>query len=83
MSHAERMESVKHCRWVDEIAPEAPWVVDQAWLERYQIDYVAHDEMVYPGGGHLDVYDFVKKQGEAAFLFFLFFLPFIVLLVSL
>lgn len=65
MSHVERMESVKHCRWVDEVAADAPWVVDQDWIDRWQIDYVAHDEYVYPSAGHLDVYDFAKKQGES------------------
>jgi len=64
MTHAERCEAVSHCRWVDEIAPEAPWEVDQAWIDRYNIDYVAHDEMVYAAKGTVDVYDFVKKQGS-------------------
>lgn len=64
MTHAERCESVRHCRWVDEILPDAPWVVDQAWLDKHKIDYIAHDELVYPGAGHDDVYGFAKSQGE-------------------
>lgn len=64
MTHAERCESVRHCRWVDEVLPDAPWVVDQAWLDRHKIDYIAHDELVYPGAGHDDVYAFAKGQGE-------------------
>jgi cytidyltransferase-like protein len=64
MTHAERCEAVSHCRWVDEVAPEAPWEVDQAWIDRYNIDYVAHDELVYAAKGKVDVYDFVKKQGS-------------------
>ncbi|KAJ9122038.1 hypothetical protein QFC24_004265 [Naganishia onofrii] len=64
MTHAERCEGVKHCRWADEVAPDAPWQIDQEWIDRYRIDYVAHDEMVYPTKGVVDVYDFVKKQGR-------------------
>ncbi len=63
MSHAERMESVAQCRWADEIAPDAPWIIDQAWIDRWEIDYVAHDEEVYPTKGVEDVYEFVKRQG--------------------
>jgi choline-phosphate cytidylyltransferase len=68
MTHAERCEGVKHCRWADEVVPDAPWQIDQDFIDRYRIDYVAHDEMVYPTKGVVDVYDFVKKQGESLFL---------------
>ncbi|KAF7352245.1 Choline-phosphate cytidylyltransferase 1 [Mycena venus] len=44
MTHAECLEAVRHCRWVDEIVADTPWVIDQAFLDKYQIDYVAHDE---------------------------------------
>ncbi|KAI1790614.1 hypothetical protein LXA43DRAFT_1095375 [Ganoderma leucocontextum] len=64
MRHAERCEAVRHCRWVDEVIPDAPWVIDQAFLEKYQIDYVAHDEDPYVSNGHDDVYAFVKNQGK-------------------
>lgn len=64
MTHAERCESVRHCRWADEILPDAPWIVDQAWMDRHQIDYLAHDEVVYPSKGVEDVYAFAKEQGE-------------------
>lgn len=29
-----RCESVRHCRWVDEVVPEAPWVIDAAFIEK-------------------------------------------------
>ncbi|WVF66650.1 hypothetical protein IAT40_001391 [Kwoniella sp. CBS 6097] len=64
MTHAERCEAVRHCRWVDEVVPDAPWVVDQAFLDRYNIDYIAHDEEVYPSKDHEDVYAFAKKNGR-------------------
>ncbi|CDO70446.1 hypothetical protein BN946_scf184999.g87 [Trametes cinnabarina] len=59
MSHAER-----HCRWIDEVIPDAPWVIDAAFIEKHQIDYVAHDEDPYASSGHDDVYAFVKNQGK-------------------
>ena len=34
MTHAERCEAVRHCRWVDEVVPDAPWVIDQAFLDK-------------------------------------------------
>ncbi|KAK0236959.1 cholinephosphate cytidylyltransferase [Armillaria nabsnona] len=64
MIHAERLEAARHCRWVDEVVPEAPWIIDQEFLDKYQIDYVAHDEDPYVAEGHEDVYSFVKSQGK-------------------
>ncbi|PPQ98681.1 hypothetical protein CVT24_003308 [Panaeolus cyanescens] len=64
MSHAERLEAARHCRWVDEVVAEAPWVIDEAFMEKYQIDYVAHDEDAYASAGHDDVYGYVKSQGK-------------------
>lgn len=59
-----RLEAARHCRWVDEVVSEAPWVIDQAFLDKYQIDYVAHDEDPYVAEGHDDVYELVKQQGR-------------------
>jgi glycerol-3-phosphate cytidylyltransferase-like family protein len=59
----DRLEAARHCRWVDEIVADAPWVIDQAFIDRYQIDYVAHDEDPYVSSGHEDVYAFVKGLG--------------------
>ncbi|KAF8512100.1 hypothetical protein BU17DRAFT_54255 [Hysterangium stoloniferum] len=64
MTHAERCESVRNCRWVDEVIAEAPWVIDQAFIDKWQIDYVAHDEDPYAGEGHEDVYAYAKSQGK-------------------
>ncbi|KAH9922341.1 uncharacterized protein BXZ73DRAFT_79735 [Epithele typhae] len=62
----EQCEAVRHCRWVDEIIPDAPWVLDAAFIEKiqHQIDYVAHDEDPYASGVHDDVYAFVKNAGK-------------------
>ncbi len=63
MDYAERCEAVRHCRWVDEVVPDAPWVIDAAFIEKYNIDYVAHDEEPYLSAGHEDVYGFAKSIG--------------------
>ncbi|KAG6812237.1 hypothetical protein H0H92_003777 [Tricholoma furcatifolium] len=64
MTHAERLEAVRHCRWVDEVVAEAPWVIDEAFIKKYEIDYVAHDESPYASKDHDDVYHYVKSQGK-------------------
>lgn len=64
LSHFERLESARHCRWVDEVVPEAPWIIDAEFLDRFQIDYVAHDEDPYAGyEGSEDIYGLVKDLG--------------------
>ena len=54
---------MRHCRWVDEVVSDAPWVITQEFVDKYQIDYVAHDDDPYVSAGHDDVYQFVKDQG--------------------
>lgn len=49
---------------MDEVVAEAPWVIDRAFIEKYQIDYVAHDEDPYASGEYDDVYAYAKSQGE-------------------
>jgi choline-phosphate cytidylyltransferase len=45
--------------------PEAPWVLTPEFLEKYEIDYVAHDEDPYVGAGLSDVYQVVKDLGKS------------------
>ncbi|KAF8266046.1 hypothetical protein EI94DRAFT_1587089, partial [Lactarius quietus] len=61
VDYAERCESVRPCRWVDEVVPDAPWVIDAAFIQKYNIDYVAHDEEPYLSTGNEDVYDLLSK----------------------
>lgn len=67
MTHKERCEAVSHCRWVDEVVSEAPWEVTQEFLDKWEIDFVAHDEEPYKSVGKEDVYKFVKDQGGRFF----------------
>jgi len=64
MSHQERCESVRHCKWADEVIPEAPWIITPEFLAKHEIDYVAHDEDPYSAAGHEDVYSSVKREGK-------------------
>ncbi|OAG30107.1 choline-phosphate cytidylyltransferase [Nematocida displodere] len=63
MKMAERAESLRHCKWIDEIIEDAPWVITEEFLQKYKIDYVAHDEDKYPSNNHEDVYHYVKEKG--------------------
>ncbi|KAK1262477.1 hypothetical protein QJS04_geneDACA008892 [Acorus gramineus] len=66
MTEAERYESLRHCKWVDEVIPDAPWVITQEFIEKHKIDFVAHDSLPYAdaSGAGNDVYEFVKSIGK-------------------
>lgn len=66
MTEEERYEALRHCRWVDEIITDAPWVITPEFLEKHNIDFVAHDALPYSdaSGQANDVYEFVKKAGK-------------------
>ncbi|KAF7119502.1 hypothetical protein RHSIM_Rhsim13G0132600 [Rhododendron simsii] len=66
MTDKERYESLCHCKWVDEVIPNAPWVITQEFLDKHKIDYVAHDSLPYAdaSGAGKDVYEFVKAVGK-------------------
>jgi cytidyltransferase-like protein len=58
-----RTESVKHCKWVDEVV-EGPWFLSEEFLTKHRIDFVAHDAIPYTSAGCEDVYSYVKSQGK-------------------
>ncbi|KAM3136834.1 hypothetical protein pb186bvf_011093 [Paramecium bursaria] len=60
----QRAESVRHCKWADEVIYPAPWIVDQKFLEDHQIDYVAHDDIPYVTAGVEDAYAECKRLGK-------------------
>ena len=37
MEDHERYEAIRHCRYVDEIVRDAPWVIDEEFLERHKV----------------------------------------------
>jgi len=64
MTDKERGESLRHCKWVDEVVEDAPWIVNQEFLDKHQIDFVAHGEDIILDENGVDIYKFVKDQGK-------------------
>ena len=48
-----------HCQ-VDEVVKNAPWSLDDDFLTKHKIDFVAHDELPYTTGSGVDVYAHLK-----------------------
>jgi choline-phosphate cytidylyltransferase len=66
LSGKERAESVRHCKWVDEVVEDCPWIIADApdFMEKYKIDYVAHDDIPYGADEGDDIYAPIKKAGK-------------------
>jgi len=64
MTDKERAESLRHCKWVDGVVEDAPWIVTQDFIEKHNIDYVAHGEDIILDENGVDIYKFVKDQGK-------------------
>jgi choline-phosphate cytidylyltransferase len=64
MSAKERAESLRHCRWVDEVIEDCPWVISVEFLEKHKIDYVAHDDIPYGASEGDDIYKPIKEEGK-------------------
>lgn len=62
-NETERYESLRHCRYVDEIIRDAPWTLTDDFLDENQIDFVAHDDAPYTLGSGEDVYKSIKERG--------------------
>lgn len=63
LSARERAESVRHCRWVDEVIEDCPWIVTAEFLLKHNIDYVAHDDLPYGADEGDDIYGPIKERG--------------------
>ncbi|KAF7997729.1 hypothetical protein HCN44_009127 [Aphidius gifuensis] len=59
----ERYDAVRHCRYVDEVVQNAPWELDEEYLTKHKIDFVAHDDIPYESDDAEDVYAFIKQKG--------------------
>ncbi|KAK1750828.1 putative choline-phosphate cytidylyltransferase [Echria macrotheca] len=60
----ERAETVRHCKWVDEVIEDCPWIVTPEFLEQHKIDYVAHDDIPYGADEGDDIYAPIKEAGK-------------------
>lgn len=65
MSSDERYESLRHCKYVDEVIENAPWVVTPEFLKLHRLDFIAHDPAPYyhPETGE-DIYEWAKSSGR-------------------
>jgi choline-phosphate cytidylyltransferase len=66
MNEDERYDAIRHCRYVDEVVKDAPWSLDDDFLAKHKIDFVAHDELPYTTGSGEDVYKHLKERGMFA-----------------
>eukprot|EP00921_Rhytidocystis_pertsovi_P010949 GHVQ01017636.1.p1 GENE.GHVQ01017636.1~~GHVQ01017636.1.p1 ORF type:complete len:354 (-),score=57.45 GHVQ01017636.1:1436-2497(-) len=46
-SMAERAETLRHVRWVDEVVAPCPWIITPEFVHKHRIHYVAHDDAPY------------------------------------
>ncbi|RFU29677.1 hypothetical protein B7463_g6678, partial [Scytalidium lignicola] len=64
LSGQERAETLRHCKWVDEVIDDCPWIVTPEFLNEHQIDYVAHDDLPYVADEGDDIYKPIKEAGK-------------------
>jgi len=64
MTEEERYLAVESCKWVDEIARDAPYVTQLDVMDKYGTEFCVHgDDIVTTADGE-DTYHFVKKAGR-------------------
>ncbi|RDA95867.1 hypothetical protein CP533_5148 [Ophiocordyceps camponoti-saundersi (nom. inval.)] len=64
LSAQERAETLRHCKWVDEVIEDCPWIVTPEFLEANRLDYVAHDDLPYGADEGDDIYQPIKAAGK-------------------
>lgn len=63
MNENERYEAVRNCRYVDEVVRDAPWQVDEEYMKKHKIDFIAHDDIPYGSDDSNDIYALWKAKG--------------------
>eukprot|EP01107_Rhizomastix_libera_P002728 TRINITY_DN14694_c0_g1_i1.p1 TRINITY_DN14694_c0_g1~~TRINITY_DN14694_c0_g1_i1.p1 ORF type:complete len:327 (+),score=62.98 TRINITY_DN14694_c0_g1_i1:40-981(+) len=68
MDHKTRCMSVANCKWVDAVAEDAPWIITDEFIKKYNIDFVAHDAIPYTdttgtASNSNDIYGHIKEKG--------------------
>ena len=51
MTESERVDILRHCKWVDEIISPCPWIITLDFVNEHNIDFVAHDDKPYGSVG--------------------------------
>ena len=63
MEEQERYESVRACKWVDEVVENAPYTTSLEMIKKYNVSWVIHgDDMALDSNGK-DAYEEIKKAG--------------------
>ncbi|KAK0407758.1 hypothetical protein QR680_003574 [Steinernema hermaphroditum] len=63
-SEEERCETLRHCRYVDEVCRGTPFNFDMDFVHKMKIDFVAHDALPYPVKGQTtDMYEKFREAG--------------------
>ena len=64
LSGAERAETLRHCKWVDEVVEDAPYNTSLEMIEKYKVDWVVHgDDPCFDENGN-DAYQAIKDKGK-------------------
>eukprot|EP01129_Flabellula_baltica_P002416 TRINITY_DN12228_c0_g1_i1.p1 TRINITY_DN12228_c0_g1~~TRINITY_DN12228_c0_g1_i1.p1 ORF type:complete len:252 (-),score=63.24 TRINITY_DN12228_c0_g1_i1:36-758(-) len=64
LNQEQRSESVRHCRYADEVICPGPWVVTDEFLVEHDIDFVVHGpDISYDENGN-DCYAHLKEIGK-------------------
>lgn len=64
LTDKQRYETVRHCKWVDEVIEDAPWIITMDFVKEHKIDYCAHDDIPYVADGIEDIYKPMKTAGR-------------------
>lgn len=64
LTDQQRYETLRHCKWVDEVIEDAPWCVTPEFLAEHKIDFVAHDDLPYAAADSDDIYRPIKEMGK-------------------
>lgn len=64
MNSDERYTSAAACKWVDEIAEGAPYVMDLEFLDRKSCQFVVHGDDITTDANGVDCYQEVKDKGR-------------------
>jgi len=63
MTLAERVAVIESCRYVDEVVADAPFVVDEGFLDEYAITTVVHGDDLSPEGA-ATIYGAAVERGS-------------------